>query len=68
MTELIKAAAIPVILITMIITSAIFLAGEAEGALVTTWVSATITAFSGYVIGKAVPVIYKGYKALKRGK
>lgn len=68
MTELIKAAAIPVILVLLIASSWYFLVDGTEGALVTSWVSGTLTAVFGYLGGLAARAVYKGYKALKRGK
>ncbi|MBA7585022.1 hypothetical protein ES708_26992 [subsurface metagenome] len=68
MTELIKAAAIPVILVLLIAGSWYFIANGTEGAFVTGWISLTFTSITGYLGGLAAKAVYKGYKALKRGR
>lgn len=68
MESLIKVATIPVILVFMIASSWYFLANGFEGALVTSWVSGTMTAVFGYLGGMAVKAGYKAYKTLRKKK
>jgi len=66
--ETVKIIVIPLAILLLGLMSWFFEANGMEGTFVTSVQSLFIAVISGWVLGKAVPVSYKGYKTLRKKK